>query len=70
VKVPLVPVIVVGLIVQVRPAGDTLLVRVTVPPAGLLTVQVEVPVAPAGMVTVVGEHVMVKFPTVTVTVAL
>jgi hypothetical protein len=61
----------VGLRVQVRPvAGDTLLVRVTVFPAELLTVIVEVPDAPATTVTLVGLAVRLNtFPTVNVTVA-
>ena len=47
-----------------------LLVRVTVPPAVLLTVMVEVPVAPARMVTLVGFAVRLKTPpTLNVTVA-
>jgi len=62
VDVPEVPVILVGLRVHVRPDGVTLLVRVTVPPAGLLTVIVEVPVTPAFTVTVVGLAVRVNWP--------
>jgi len=55
----------------VSPAGDTLLVRLTVPPAGLVTVMVEVPVAPALTGTLVGFADRAKpFPTVTVTVAV
>jgi hypothetical protein len=61
----------VGLRVHVRPLdGDTLLVSVTVPPAGLLIVMVEDPVAPARMVTLVGLAVRLRTPpTVKVTVA-
>ncbi len=61
----------VGLKVHARPLdGDTLLLRVTVPPAALLTVMVEVPVAPARMVTLVGFAVRLKTPpTLNVTVA-
>jgi hypothetical protein len=71
VDVPDVPVILVGLNVHVKPAGDTLLVSVTVPPAGLLTVIVEVPVAPALAVTDVGLAVRANpVPTFTVTVAV
>ncbi len=70
VDVPEVPVILVGVKVQVKPDGDTLLVRVTVPPAGLLTVIVDVPATPALTVTLVGLAVTVSWPwTITVTVA-
>jgi len=63
VEVPLVPVMLVGLRVHMRPLdGDTLLVRVTVPPAGLLIVMVEDPVAPARMVTFVGLAVRLRTP--------
>jgi len=63
VDVPEVPVMLVGLSVHVRPvAGDTELVRVTVPPAGLLTVIVEVPVAPARIVTLFGLAVRLRTP--------
>jgi len=71
VDVPEVPVTLVGLRVHVRPvAGDTELVRVTVPPAGLLTVIVEVPVTPARIVMLFGLAVRLRTPpTVYVTVA-
>ena len=57
--------------VQVNPAGDTELVRATVPvnPWTGATVIVEVPAVPAGVVTEVGLAVTVKSFTVTVTVA-
>ena len=58
--VPDVPVILVGLKVHVRPDGDTLLVRVTVPPAGLVIVIVDVPVTPALTVTLIGLAAIVK----------
>lgn len=60
--VPDVPVILVGLKVHVRPDGDTLLVRVTVPPAGLVIVIVDVPVTPALTVTLVGLAVRESAP--------
>ncbi len=60
--VPDVPVILVGLRVHVRPAGVTLLVRVTVPPAGLLIVIVDVPDTPALTVTLVGLAVRLSAP--------
>ena len=59
---PDVPVMLVGLRVHVMPAGDTLLVRVTVPPAGLLIVMVDVPATPALVVTLVGLAVTVSWP--------
>jgi len=63
VEVPDVPVMLAGLRVHVRPlAGDTLLVRLTVPPEGLLTVIVEVPVAPARIVMLVGLAVRLNTP--------
>jgi len=62
VDVPDVPVILVGLKVHVRPDGDTLLVRVTVPPAGLVIVIVDVPVTPALTVTLVGLAVRESAP--------
>ena len=69
--VPDVPVMLVGLRVHVRPAGETALVRVTVPPAGLVTVIVEVPVAPALTLTEVGlADSTSPVPTVIVTVAV
>jgi len=70
VEVPDVPVMLVGLRVHVRPAGDTLLVRVTVPPDGLLIVQFDVPVEPAGTVTGVVHEMDKPVPTVTFTVAV
>jgi len=53
--------------VHVRPAGDTVDVRATVPVKPLIgaTVMVEVPVAPARMVTVVGDAVTEKSTTAT-----
>ena len=60
--VPEVPVILVGLKVHVRPDGDTLLVRVTVPPAGLVIVIVDVPVTPALTVTGFGLAVRASWP--------
>ncbi len=62
----------VGLRVHVRPAGETLLVSVTVPvnPCSGATVIVEVPAIPALTVTLVGLAVTVKSLTVTVTVAV
>ena len=62
----------VGLRVQVRPAGDTAEVSATVPvnPWTGATVIVEVAVAPATAVTLVGLAVTVKSVTVTVTVAV
>jgi len=62
VDVPDVPVILVGLKVHVRPDGDTLLGRVTVPPAGLVIVIVDVPVTPALTVTLVGLAVRESAP--------
>src|SRR6266581_1086402 len=61
----------VGLRVHVKPAGDTVLVRVTVPvkPCTGATVIVELAVAPARALTLVGLAVTVKSRTVTVTVA-
>ena len=63
----------VGLRVQVRPAGETVDVRATVPvnPLRGATVIVDVPAAPARTATLVGLAVTVKsgtLPTVTVTV--
>jgi len=57
--------------VQVRPAGETELVRATVPvkPFTGATVTVDVAVAPATTVALVGLAVTVKSLTVTVTVA-
>ena len=69
VDVPLVPVMLVGLRLQVKPDGDTVAVRETVPPEGLLIAQLEVPVDPAGMVTLGGVHVILK-PVVTVTITV
>ena len=62
----------VGLRVQVRPAGETDEVRATVPvnPWTGATVIVDVAVAPATAVTLVGLAVTVKSVTVTVTVAV
>ena len=62
----------VGLNVQVRPAGETAEVRATVPvnPWTGATVIVEVAVAPATTVALVGLAVTVKSFTVTVTVAV
>jgi len=61
--VPDVPVMLVGLRVQVRPLpGEMLLLRVTVPPAVLLTVIVELPVAPANTVRLVGLAVRLNTP--------
>jgi hypothetical protein len=54
---------------HVRPDGVTLLVRLTVPPAGLLTVIVDVPVTPALTVTLVGLAVRASWPW-TITVAV
>ncbi len=61
----------VGLSVQVRPAGDTAEVRATVPvnPWRGATVIVEVPVAAASTVTLVGLAVTEKSRTVNVTIA-
>jgi hypothetical protein len=61
----------VGLRVQVRPAGDTAEVSATVPVNALTgaTVIVEVAVAPARAVTLVGAAVTVKSRMLTVTVA-
>ena len=57
--------------VQVRPAGETVDVRATVPvnPLTGATVIVDVAVAPTTAVTLVGLAVTVKSVTVTVTVA-
>jgi len=57
--------------VHVRPAGDTELVRATVPvkPLTGATVMVDVPLDPALTETVVGLALTVKSLTVTVTVA-
>ena len=56
---------------HVRPAGDTELVRATVPvkPLTGATVMVDVPLDPALTETVVGLALTVKSLTVTVTVA-
>ena len=61
-----------GVNVQVRPAGETEDVSVTVPvnPLRGATVIVEVAAAPARTVTLVGAAVTVKSRTVTVTVAM
>jgi len=61
----------VGVRVQVSPAGDTEDVRATVPvnPCTGATVMVEAPAALASAVTLVGLAVTVKSLTVTVTVA-
>lgn len=61
----------VGLRVQVKPAGDTTVASVTVPvnPLTGATVIVEVAVAPARMVTLVGLATIVKSGVVTFTVA-
>jgi len=61
-----------GVRVQVRPAGDTEDVRATVPvnPWRGATVMVEVAAALASAVTLVGLAVTVKSLTVTVTVAV
>jgi len=58
--------------VQVRPAGETELVRVTVPvkPFTGATVIVDVAAVPAVVVTAVGLAVTVKSVTITVTVAV
>jgi hypothetical protein len=58
--------------VHVNPAGDTELVNATVPvnPFTGPTVIVEVAAVPAVVVTLVGEAVIVKSVTVTVTVAV
>lgn len=74
VEVPDPPVILVGLRVHVRPAGDTVDVKATVPvkPLSGATVIVDVPAAPATMLTVVGLAAIEKScaaVTVTVTVA-
>ena len=57
---------------QVRPAGETVEVRATVPvkPLTGATVIVELAAAPARTVTLVGLAVTVKSLTVTVTVAV
>lgn len=56
----------VGLRVQVSPAGETVLVRATVPvkPSSGATVRVEVAAVPATVVTAVGLAVTVKSVTV------
>lgn len=61
-----------GVRVQVRPAGETELVRVTVPvkPFTGATVIVEVPETPALTVTLVGLAVTVKSGTATVYVTV
>jgi hypothetical protein len=61
-----------GVRVHVRPAGETVEVRATVPvkPLTGATVMVEVAAVPAVVVTLVGEAVTVKSVTVTVTVAV
>ena len=61
----------VGVRVQVRPAGDTVEVRATVPANAFTgaTVIVEVAVAPARALTLVGLAVTVKSRMLTVTVA-
>jgi hypothetical protein len=61
-----------GVSVHVNPAGDTELVRATVPvnPWTGATVIVEVPGVPAVVVTAVGLAVTVKSFTVTATVAV
>ncbi len=61
----------VGLSVQVRPAGETDEVRATVPvnPWRGATVMVEIPVAPASTVTLVGLAATEKSLTVNVTIA-
>ena len=61
----------VGLNVQVRPAGETDEVRATVPvnPLTGATVMVELAAVPAGVVTAMGLAVTVKSFTVTVTMA-
>ena len=62
----------VGVRVQVSPAGETVEVRATVPvkPLTGATVIVEVALAPARALTLVGAAVTVKSVTVTVTVAV
>jgi len=71
VEVPDVPVMLVGFRVHASPEGDTVAVKLTVPPEGLLIVQVDVPAVPAGTVTLLGLHEMLRpVPTVTVTVAV
>jgi hypothetical protein len=57
---------------QVSPAGETALVKATVPVKPLIgaTVIVEVAAVPAVVVTAVGLAVTEKFVTVTVTVAV
>jgi hypothetical protein len=61
-----------GVRVQVKPAGDTELVRATVPvnPFRGATVTVEVAAVPTVVVTDVGLAVTVKSVTVTVTVVV
>ena len=61
-----------GVRVQVSPAGETDEVRVTVPvnPLSGATVMVDVPATPALVVTLVGLAVTEKSLTVTVTVAV
>ena len=73
VELPEPPVMLVGLRLQVRPAGDTVEVRATVPVKPLIgaTVMVDVAVAPERIVTLVGLAVIEKScaaVTVTVTV--
>jgi hypothetical protein len=65
---PLVPVMLVGLKEQFKPAGVTDDVNVTVPPAGLLIVQFDVPIEPAGTVTGVLQLMDKPVPTLIVTV--
>ena len=62
----------VGLRVHVRPAGETVLVRATVPVKPLIgaTVIVEVAAAPTVVVTAVGLAMTVKSVTATVMVAV
>jgi len=62
VEVPEPPVMLVGLRVQVRPAGETVDVRATVPVNPLIgaTVMVDVAVAPERIVTLVGLAVTEK----------
>ena len=73
VEVPDVPrIMLVGLRVQVRPAGETVEVSATVPvnPFTLVTVMVEVPATPAAVERLVGLAVTVKSRTVNVTVVV
>ena len=64
--------ILVGLRVQLRPAGETVEVRATVPvnPLRGATVMVDVPEPPAGKLMLVGLAEIVKSWTVMVTIAL